>query len=247
MSKFFVDQSNINTDSIKITGDDVNHIKRVLRLRAGDKIVICDGAGIDYFTEIKEVEENSVSTMILSKQHSSTEPPVGITLFQGIPKSDKMDYIIQKSVELGISRIIPVSTERTVVKLDSRKDAVNKTTRWQRIAFEAAKQCNRGIIPKVELPVGFDECLSLMAGVDLAIIPYEKEAENSLRNYLRSGSIKKAGMLIGPEGGFTEKEVQKAASAGIKPVTLGPRILRTETAGIAVLSILMYELGDVGR
>jgi 16S rRNA (uracil1498-N3)-methyltransferase len=177
---------------------------------------------------------------------NKSEPNIYVTLFQGIPKSDKMDLIVQKCVELGVSKIVPVITERTVVKIDNQKDAIKKTDRWQKIILEAAKQCNRGIVPKIELPVSFEVALKTAAEAELALIPYEKEADNGLRRYLKQGT-KRISVIIGPEGGFTENEIKKAEGLGIMPITLGPRILRTETAGITMLSILMYELGDVGK
>jgi len=246
MPKFFVDEQNIQSDLIVIDGDDVKHIKKVLRLNPGDSITVCDGKGNDYHASIKDIESNRVIAAILDVYKSGTEPPIEVTLFQGIPKSDKMDFIIQKSVELGVSRIVPVITERTVVKLDSKKDATNKVTRWQRISLEAAKQCNRGFVPRVENPVDYEEALKLCQQSYLKIMPYEKENKYNLKKCLYGCDPAKTAVFIGPEGGFSEEEVKKASASGVKPVTLGPRILRTETAGIAVLSILMYELGDIG-
>ncbi len=245
MPKFFVSKENITDSVIKIIGDDVNHIKRVLRLKSGDNIIVCDGEGTDYNVEIADINQDSVYTNVISSNLSGTEAPVDITLFQGVPKSDKMDFIIQKSVELGVRRIVPVITERTVVKIESKKDKDNKTSRWQRIASEAAKQCNRGIIPDVSEPVKYVDGLKMAQEFDLSIIPYEKEEESRLRLYLQDKSIKRISVFIGPEGGFTETEIQAAIINNVRPVTLGPRILRTETAGITALSILMYELGDI--
>lgn len=248
MSRFFVNCSDILNNTIKITGEDVGHIKKVLRLKCGDHITVCDGQGMDYHVRIDRVEEDSVYTFILDSFKSLTEPPVEITLLQGLPKSDKMDYIIQKCVELGVNRIVPVVTERTIVKIDSGKDAQKKAERWNKISKEASKQCNRGIIPKVDVPVSFNEALDIVKNSDLALIPYEKEALNGLRRILSDRrNASSICVMIGPEGGFTEKEVELAVNTGAFPVTLGPRILRTETAGVAVVSIIMYELGDVGK
>ncbi|MCX8131006.1 MAG: 16S rRNA (uracil(1498)-N(3))-methyltransferase [Clostridia bacterium] len=247
MPKFFIEKENISGNYIYIYGDDVNHIRRVLRLKCGDNIIVCDGNGYDYDVRIECFEQEAVKTSIVSTSANISEPPVDVTLFQGIPKSDKMDFIIQKSVELGVNRIIPVSTERTVVRIDSKKDAESKVSRWQRIALEAAKQCNRGAIPQISFPISYLESLDLAKQADLAIIPYEKETGNGLRVLIKEKNIKKLSILIGPEGGFSEKEIENAIRYGINPVTLGPRILRTETAGIAVISILMYELGDIGK
>lgn len=243
MPRFFVKPENILSDSIIIDGDDVKHIKNVLRLRCNDIITLCDGAGTDYTVRIEKFESNLIYTDIMEKRKNMTEPPVEVVLFQGIPKSDKMDLIVQKSVELGISRIIPVITERTVVVLRTEKDKETKIKRWQRIAMEAAKQSNRGIIPKVDLPLDFKKALESSAQMDLGIIPYEKENAKSLKDALKNFNARSIAVFIGPEGGFSEKEMDEAANAGLISVTLGPRILRTETAGIAVLSVVMYEFG----
>ena len=248
MSRFFVNSSNISGDSIIISGEDVNHIKRVLRLGIGDIITVTDGSGIDYRVEIAKLNESAIETRIIESVKNLTEPPVEIVLYQGLPKSDKMEYVIQKGVELGLRGIVPVITERTVVKLDSKKDEQKKCERWNRISMEAAKQSNRGIIPHVELPIDFKKAVIAAKDYDISLIPYEKEKSNGLKNIIFNKNFtKRISIFIGPEGGFTEKEVEMAVENGIHPVTLGPRILRTETAGIAVLSILMYELGDVGK
>lgn len=248
MSRFFVNSTDIFDDSIIISGEDVKHIKRVLRLGVGDNITIADGQGIEYKVEIVTLEEAVVKTRIIEIVKNHTEPPVEIILYQGLPKSDKMDYVIQKGVELGLKRIVPVITERTVVKLNGKKDEQKKCDRWNRISMEAAKQSNRGVIPPVELPIDFLKAIKATKDFDFSLIPYEKERGNGLKDViLNKNDAKKISVFIGPEGGFTEKEIELAVENGIHPVTLGPRILRTETAGIAVLSILMYELGDVGK
>jgi len=248
MPKFFVDERDIYSDRIVIAGDDVNHIRKVLRLGPGDRITVCDGKGKDYLVSIESLNHDSIVTVIISAEKNCAEPLLEVELFQGIPKADKMDLIIQKCVELGVKKIVPITTERAVIKLQNREDARNKISRWQRISLEAAKQCNRGIVPRVEFPMGFEEALELCKAADLGIIPYEKEHDTrvSLKECIRGEKAAKIAVMIGPEGGFSEDEIKKAIDSGLKPVTLGPRILRTETAGIAVLSILMYELGDVG-
>lgn len=246
MPKFFVNEGNIDSGSIVVTGEDVNHIRKVLRLNTGDRIILCDGNGNDYLARIEKFQPDSIVTGIISIERSGTEPPIEVTLFQGIPKSDKMDFIIQKSVELGVRRVVPVITERTVIKINGTKDAENKIARWRRISLEAAKQCNRGVVPQVDYPVNFKEALELSREVQVGIIPYEKEHGTSLKNCLKKGNITSVAVMIGPEGGFSEEEIQGALLSGLTPVTLGPRILRTETAAVAVLSILMYELGDIG-
>ena len=243
MPRFFIKPENILSDSIIIDGDDVKHIKNVLRLRCNDVITLCDGMGTEFTARIEKYESNLIYTDIIDKRKNTTEPPIEVVLFQGIPKSDKMDLIVQKSVELGVARIVPVITDRTVVVLKTEKDKASKVKRWQRIAMEAAKQSNRGIIPKVDLPLDFKKALESSKQIKLGIIPYEKENDKSLSRVLKDFNAKSIAVFIGPEGGFTQEEIDEAVSAGMISVTLGPRILRTETAAIAALSAVMYESG----
>jgi len=245
MPRFFIDNNNISGQHIYIGGDDARHIKNVLRMKPGDSIVLCDGKGTDYNCVIEGFREGTVAALIEETKSSCTEPSTKVTLYQGVPKSDKMDFIVQKSVELGVSRIVPVITERTVVRFKDKKDMEKKKERWQRISHEAAKQCGRGIIPEVALPVSFDDAVELSMDAGLALIPYEKCLDTKLKETLRGDGEKNIAVFIGPEGGFSDDEIKKAVSSGIKPVTLGNRILRTETAVLAVLVILMYEKGDI--
>jgi len=246
MSKFFVNAGNIGDGAISITGEDVNHIKNVLRLKTGDKLLLCDGRGTDYEVVVEEFAHGLIRTSIVASYAGTTEPPIEVTLFQGIPKLDKMDYIVQKCVELGVGKIVPVINDRTVVRMDAGADVLKKVSRWRKIAAEAAKQCNRGIIPGVEQPQGFKEALRLAGDAEIGIILYENEKENGIRSCISGREIKKIALFIGPEGGYSENEIKNAVSSGMKTVKLGPRILRTETAGIAAISILMYEKGDAG-
>lgn len=245
MPRFFIGKENINGDSIIITGDDVDHIKKVLRLGPGDEITVCDGCSKDYYVHIETIDSGKVYAKVDNVLENKNEPPVEVVLFQGVPKSDKMDFIVQKGIELGVSVIVPVLTDRTVVKLASRKDAEHKASRWQRIALEAAKQCNRGIVPRVLAPVDFSRALKLAAESQLVVVPYEGETQTGIKSILRKNRAKKIACFIGPEGGFTQEEINEAVTSKAIPVTLGPRILRTETAGIAVVSMIMYELGDL--
>lgn len=249
MSRFFVNESDVESNIIIIRGTDVNHIKNVLRCKCGDKLTLCNGKGIEYNVLIKGFENGEIHTSILSKADVLTEPSVEVTLFQGLPKSDKMDLIIQKSVELGVNKIVPVVCERSVVKISSTKDADSKVSRWKKISAEAAGQCDRGIIPAIEYPVSFGKALNLAEGADFAIIPYEMENKLHLKEYLlgKSGKdeIHTISVIIGPEGGFTDKEIENAIMHGVRPVSLGPRILRTETAGIAVMAAIMFETGNM--
>lgn len=246
MPKFFIKKENINGNLINITGENKKHIKNVLRMKKGDIITVNDREGTDYIVELTDFLEDCIISTILRKEESNTEPNVEVILYQGIPKSDKMDYIIQKSVELGVKKIVPVITERTVVRLKDEKDAEKKTARWQKISEEASKQSNRGIIPEIAMPMPFEEALKEMSGKQLKLIPYENENNNSCKSIFTNTHIENAAFIIGPEGGFSENEIKKAIQYGITPITLGPRILRTETAGIALLSIIMYQYGDIG-
>lgn len=248
MPRFFVTPEKVSDGIITIDNSDVSHITRVLRLNCGDEIEVCDSAGNDYKALIKEVGARSVICTVQSVSKTSAEPDIFVTLYQGIPKGSKMDYIIQKTTELGISRIVPVMMERCVVKLENEKAELKKTERWGKIAEEAAKQSGRGIIPEVTKPVAFSKALEMLCGEELAFAPYECENMCCLKPVLDRGrGAKTAGFIIGPEGGFDPAEAQKLAASGISTVTLGRRILRTETAGEAVLSMLMYEIGDINR
>lgn len=247
MSRYFVDKAQIQDNTIIITGEDYQHLKKVLRATVGDTVTVCC-EGLDYSCEIVEISSSTIFTRITARDINSTEPNLKVTLFQGLPKSDKMDFIVQKCIELGVSEIIPVITDRSIVKINSDKDAVSKVTRWQKIAIEAAKQCNRGSVPVIGLPVRFSEAVRMSGNKELSIIPYEKETAVGF-NSVTAGlsNIRSASIFIGPEGGFTDQEIHQAEAEGIRKITLGPRILRTETAGIVALSLMMYELGDVSN
>ena len=248
MSKFFIPKENIKEDTITITGGDVVHISRVLRMGRGDMLTLCDGKGMDYEAEIENITADCIECGIVKKQKSNSEPDIKVTLVQGIPKASKMDYIIQKTTELGISRIIPCTLARCVVKLENRKAEEKKTERWQKISEEAAKQSGRGIIPEVSMPMSLDRVIDEICGCDIVFVPYECEEENNLRDVLTScPNPKNAAFIIGPEGGFDISEIEKIRNAGITTVTLGKRILRTETAGEAALAMIMYEIGDINK
>jgi len=241
MSRFFVKRKNIEETEITITGEDVQHISKVLRLQKGDSITLCDGEGNDYLAEILEIDKRFVRTKVLDKGPSKGEPDIEVVLYQGIPKSAKMDLIIQKCTEMGIRRIVPVFTARTVVKLESEKDERKKVERWSKIAEEAAKQSGRGIVPVIDMPVNLSDALADAKNLDMIIVPYELEDSVSVKAALKKERTASIGFFIGPEGGFEAGEILETKSAGAVPVTLGSRILRTETAGLAVLTAIMYE------
>lgn len=246
MNRFFVDDPGAFSDrSVVITGEDVNHVKNVLRLKENDELIVSDGRGRDYHCRISGITNEEVVADICDICDNFSELSTEITLFQGFPKGDKMELIIQKTVELGATRIVPVMTKRTVVKLDDKK-AKKKTERYNMIAESAAKQSGRGMIPEVTMPVSFAEAVSMAEKLDMNIIPYEEaEGVEYSRNIIKNIKGKKSlGIFIGPEGGFAREEVEKALDAGVSAITLGHRILRTETAGMAVISIIMFELEE---
>ena len=248
MPKFFVPKENILNDKIIISGEDVSHIKKVLRMNTGDELTLCDGKGINYDAVIDSITDGKIECRVISESKSETEANIEVTLFQGIPKAAKTDYIIQKTTELGIVRIVPVAMSRCVAKIDNAKDAAKKQQRWQKIAEEAAKQSGRGIVPVVDMPISFDRAVEMLLQNDIYFAPYECEEQNSLKSVLTSkNNAKKIGFIIGPEGGFDLKEIEKLKEKNIPTITLGKRILRTETAGEAVLAMTMYELGDINR
>ena len=245
MPRFFIAPDQVMGDELVIRGNDVNHIKNVLRMHPGDELSISDGCGVDYFGRIKTMDRDEVWLSIENSWKSYVELPTRLYLFQGLPKGDKMELIIQKAVELGVYQIIPVKTNRVIVKLDEKKQA-KKIARWQQIAESGAKQSGRGMIPEVHSVMNFGEALEYAKTLDAAVIPYEKaEGMKASREILAGLKGKKSvGIFIGPEGGFDEAEIEKAMGSGISPITLGRRILRTETAGLAMLSILMFEFEE---
>lgn len=244
MNRFYIDQNQVSGDLITITGSDVNHIKNVLRMRLGEAILLCDCQGKDYHCKIQGMENEVIEAKVEEVTDTKTELPTKIYLFQGLPKKDKMELIVQKAVELGAIEIIPVMMKRTIVKLEDKKKEAKKIERWQTIANSAAKQSNRGVIPIVSEVITYKEALNRAKEMDLVLLPYEnEEGMEGTRNLIKEARGKKSiGIFIGPEGGYDESEIEQARELGMKPITLGNRILRTETAGLAILSILMFEL-----
>lgn len=246
MPRFFVKTEQINQPYIYIKNEDVNHIKNVLRKKVEDKIEVCNQeTGDAYLCEIEQLDDNEILTKIIEKLNE-TETNIKIDIYQGLPKAEKMELIIQKSVELGVNSIIPVSLKRCVVKLEG-KDQNKKIERWQKIAESAAKQCGRNIIPKIENIIKIKQFEELSKNYDSLIVAYENEKEYTLKQEIQK--IKqsnkkelKIAVVIGPEGGLAEEEIETLKNYGANIVTLGKRILRTETVALNILSILMYEL-----
>lgn len=243
MHHFFVTPEQIEDGVCRIAGRDVNHIKNVLRMKPGEQITVRDGVSGSYLCQLETIGAGEVLARVLSVQENDGELPAQICLFQGLPKGDKMELVVQKAVELGAYEIVPVATRRSVVKLDEKK-AEAKVRRWSAIAESAANQSGRALIPRVAPVMSFSQALEYAAEFDCCLIPYElargmAETKAVVRS-LKPGM--KIGVFIGPEGGFDADEVDLAREGGVLPVTLGRRILRTETAGLAALSILMFHL-----
>ena len=244
MYHFFVSEEQINGENAYIEGSDVNHIANVLRMKPGEELLISVKGDRDYLCKIVDIETDRVNLKVLESMEQR-ELPVNITLLQGIPKSDKLEMIIQKAVELGVSEIIPVKTKRVVVKIDEKK-VDTKVNRWNAIAESAAKQSKRSIIPKVYEPMSIDNALEIVKDFGVKLIPYENaDGIDKTRKILDNmDKTKNIAVFIGPEGGFEESEVERIKNSGFEVITLGKRILRTETAGLALLSNIMIRLED---
>lgn len=243
MYQFFVEDEQIAGEIVTITGSDVNHIRNVLRMKCGEKIRVSSVSGKNYFCKISEIGEMSVQARMCGEEAEGTELPCRIYLFQGLPKSDKMELIIQKAVELGAYAIVPVAMKNCVVKLDEKK-AAGKLKRWQGIAESAAKQSKRSMVPQVMEPMSYRAAVNLAAEMDVKLVPYENErgmaATYEAIKAIQPGTS--VGIFIGPEGGFTSEEIALARESGMQPISLGKRILRTETAGFTTLAIIMYQI-----
>ena len=246
MPRFFVRRNQIDGNKITILGDDAKHISRSLRMAVGDNVTVCDMQSVEYECSLVEFLPDRVEAEIISSRACDTEPPYSVTLYQALPKGDKLDTVIQKAVECGVYEIVPFVSERCIAKESSREE--NKLSRRQRIALEAAKQCGRGIIPCVKPTASFSEMLKSAAEADIAIMCYEgdgtvsfKEALSNAKRAVADLKNPSVSVVIGSEGGFSLDEVEQARAAGLIPVGLGKRILRTETAPSVALSCLIYE------
>ena len=251
MSRFFVDPSDVTDKYIYLSDSgDLKHMRKVLRMTVGDELDISDGEAWEYHVQIEALDEDEARLLILDKQKFAREPELHVTLYQGVPKAGKMEGIIQKCVELGVYAIVPVFMERTVVV--DKGNFGKKQDRWQKISDEAVKQCKRGIIPEVGDSLKFKEMVAELSQYDLILFPYENEEGTTIKDCLRevrraadageSALPKDVCIIIGPEGGFADKEAELLDEAGAKRVSLGKTILRTETAGPAALAMTMYEL-----
>ncbi len=243
MRRFFTEPQNICGDVIEIF-EDSKHIEKVLRMSCGDRILVFDGTGTEYTAELTAIEKNLCRARVIERSVSLSEPKTNVTLFQGLPKSGKMELIVQKAVELGVTKIVPVIMDRCVVKINSKAAGEEKAARWNKVSIEAAKQCGRGKIPQVTAPVEFGEAVRQMLELELSIMPYEElghAGRLGLKALLEANREASAiGVVVGPEGGFSEEEAELAKANGINTVGLGKRILRTETVSGAVLPVIMF-------
>ncbi len=248
MPKFFITEYELTVgNTAYITGDDARHIKKSLRMKPEEKLVICDGRGKDYIARINKLENDAVLVNVVAVHNKNGEPEIQVNLYTAITKGEGFEYAIQKCVEAGVHSIIPMYTARTIVKIqDSKID--KKFERWNRISFEAAKQSGRSLIPQVAYPKDFNKAIEAVLPVDLSIICYVEEGTLSLKDFFRENlNAGRINVFIGPEGGFTENEWKTAVEKGIKSVTLGKRILKAETAGVFVTAAAMYEYGELGK
>lgn len=244
MNRFYALPDNIDGDIIWLDPSNSYHLIKVLRLSCGDRVMVFDGQGNEYVCEIIETGSDCVKLRILERRMSPNEAGTNITLIQSIPKFDKMDLIVQKCTELGVARIVPVISGRTIVKL-SPEAQESRRQRWQRIAGEAAKQCGRSIIPEIANVTSFRSALDIFTPNTLALIPWECEKTITIGSVLKQSKAEAVSVCIGPEGGFSADEVDMAVQSRVIPVSLGPRILRTETAGLVALTIILYEFGEI--
>lgn len=243
MPKFFIKKDSIINSKLLLTGADINHIIKVLRKSTGDILEASDGEGSGYIIRISEIHKDKIIAEILEEKVEKCND-ISVTLYQSIPKGDKMDLIVQKCTELGAARIVPFISERTVVVIDDKNKA-KKVERWRKIGQEACKQCMRSTVPKVSDIYSYDKVVSEVSEYDLCVVAYEKENVSLKRILKENNSSKSLAVIVGPEGGFSETEIQRAVNNGTKSVSLGSRILRTETAGMIILGNIMYELEDM--
>lgn len=246
MPRFFIDNGlELNEKQIFIKGEDAHHISRVLRMKENDEIILCDGGGNDYICRIKCINksEKIVDCTVLNIVKTKTESNIDISLYMGLPKSDKMDFIIQKAVELGTKKIVPFVAKRSVARPFDNNNEIKKYNRWKKIAREAAMQSERGVIPNICEIMSFDDAVLDACKSDISLFLYEKEKNLNIKDVFSDDKIKSVSIMIGPEGGFEEYEANKAISVNMKSVSLGNRILRCETAPLVAISIVMYQYG----
>lgn len=246
--RFFAPPEQFVGDKVYLTGEEAHHLHRVLRLGPGARVNVFDGSGREYLVEIQALNGDSAVGRILEEISREREVPLELTLAQGLAKGDKLELVIQKATEIGIAAVVPIHTFRSVVR--PGEGEARRVERWQRVAREAAKQCGRARVPRIEPVTPFPRLLERFSDFTAVLLLWEEERVRRLKQVLEEirekGIVRRLLVLVGPEGGFAPEEVEAAANAGAVPVTLGPRILRTETAGLVAASIILYELGDLG-
>lgn len=252
VQRYFIPPEQFGEAAVTIAGDDARHITRVMRGKPGDKVIASDGAGREAVVEISEISPDEVTAVITERLPVTGEPWIKVDIAQSLPKGDKMETVIQKCTEIGAVSFVPFLSERTIVQYDDRKEG-KRLARWSKISKEAAEQAHRSIVPSIEQPLSWKQLLAAFERYDLVCICYEQERGNQLRDVLQPfaagldrAKAYKVLVAIGPEGGFTEEEVRAAEAAGAEAVGLGARILRTETAGMAALTCILYETGELG-
>lgn len=246
MTRFFILADQIRNGLVTLMGGDVRHIQKVLRLGVGDEVECLDGHGVVYRVKLTHVEQEHVIGEIQESYKVDSEPELQITIVQGIPKGDRWDYVLQKCSEVGATVFQPLLTERTIVKIDEEQ-LPRKMERWQKIVMEAAEQSQRSVAPRVLAPMRLDEWLEGLSEFELVLIAWENEEEMSLRDALNEvPELKRLAIVVGPEGGFSKSEVEKILAMGGKAVSIGPRILRAETASVVLLALALYHYGDMG-
>lgn len=245
MHRYFVDEGQILEDIIKIQGNDVRHIKDVLRLKIDDLIEVVS-EGFVYEVRIEHLSKSEISTRIIDKSKGKNEPRSKIRLFQGLAKGSKMETVFQKGTEIGIDEFYPLLTKRTVVKIENEKKEKSKITRWNTITEDASKQAKRDKVPKVMDILSFDNMIQILKEEDNILVAYEDEQALSIKEVLKSMDNNRVNIIIGPEGGFDPEEIEKLREIGGKVVSLGRRILRTETAGLVTAAVILYEKDDLG-
>ncbi|MBA9085166.1 16S rRNA (uracil1498-N3)-methyltransferase [Fontibacillus solani] len=253
MQRYFIEPEQFGETIVTISGEDARHIGRVMRSRTGDKLIVSDGVSREALVEIRTIEPQEVTAVIIEMLQPEGEPWLDVTVAQSLPKGDKMETVIQKCTEIGAIRFVPFLSERTVVQYDPKKEE-KRAARWRKIAKEAAEQAHRSVVPAVDLPLSWKQLLRSLPEYDLVCLCYEKEHGQQLRDVLKPfvsglnfGQKYKVLVVVGPEGGFAEAEVTEAEAAGAVSIGLGRRILRTETAAMAALTCIMYESGEMGR
>ena len=245
MRRFFVPAGTVAGRDVALPPELARRLAKVLRLQRGDRVVLADGSGRDYEVELKELSARAASVFVVGERPSPLEPSVELVLYQSLVRPQRFELVLEKGTEIGVSRFVPLLSGRARVRTAAGSQ---RADRWRRIVSEAAEQCGRGRVPAVDPPAPFEEAVSASGGPGLRLIPWESERSQGLRSYLRALEERPASvsLIIGPEGGFAEEEVELARRAGCVPVSLGPRILRSETAGIVAAALVMHELGEMG-